>query len=340
MASGRTISANLLTERDKEALVFCKDLSKTFSSLIEEPSASKSYLEVWGKVALTRDAGMGVGGGKLQRDALCTRGRSGKEPFSNRNLRWHPLIIAHEAPSYATPLGKLNITGKPASREFEFKINSNGGVSDKYSSSNSYEIDAVNVALPIHWEPFHEELKEWKDVDWNRNSCFISAAEYCSLETAVSAYVSLATSILVGIYSVKINQIKEVVSKALKANASLYEENLMDILSNEDLFFCPVCKNELKATLEGFRVQGRSKSWKPGWKPSKQNEGEDNSPQIMHVNPLVEREIRHTASNVRFGHRWCNIAMTDHSLSETLKFMGHVVEVHDLKGLNIEYKSK
>jgi hypothetical protein len=35
-------------------------------------------------------------------------------------------------------------------------------------------------------------------------------------------------------------------------------------------------------------------------------------------------------------------AFTDfpNSLSETLKFMGHVVEVHDLKGLKIEYKSK
>ena len=36
--------------------------------------------------------------------------------------------------------------------------------------------------------------------------------------------------------------------------------------------------------------------------------------QVMHVNPLLENEIKHNASNVRYGHRWCNVTMTDHSL--------------------------
>jgi len=30
----------------------------------------------------------------------------------------------------------------------------------------------------------------------------------------------------------------------------------------------------------------------------------------------------------RYGHRWCNVSMTDHSIYETLDFMEHVVRVH------------
>ena len=50
--------------------------------------------------------------------------------------------------------------------------------------------------------------------------------------------------------------------------------------------------------------------------------------QIMHVNPLVENEMMHNAANVRFGHRWCNVAMTDHSIDETVDFMEYIVNAH------------
>jgi len=48
----------------------------------------------------------------------------------------------------------------------------------------------------------------------------------------------------------------------------------------------------------------------------------------MHVNPLIEKEIRHNSKNVRYGFRWSNVAMTDHSLEETLDFMEHIVRAH------------
>lgn len=50
----------------------------------------------------------------------------------------------------------------------------------------------------------------------------------------------------------------------------------------------------------------------------------------MHVKPLIETEIRHNSSNVRYGHRWCNIAMTDHDLAETLAFMKEVISKHEI----------
>jgi hypothetical protein len=58
----------------------------------------EDFMKKYGRVHLSRDAGLGRAGAKLQRDALCTRGKQGKAPYSNRNLRWHPLVIAVETP--------------------------------------------------------------------------------------------------------------------------------------------------------------------------------------------------------------------------------------------------
>ncbi len=40
----------------------------------------------------------------------------------------------------------------------------------------------------------------------------------------------------------------------------------------------------------------------------------------MHINPLIEKEIRHNASNVRYGFRWCNVAMADQDPCTTSYF--------------------
>ena len=50
--------------------------------------------------------------------------------------------------------------------------------------------------------------------------------------------------------------------------------------------------------------------------------------QIMHIEPLVEGKMLHKAKNVRFGHRWCNVSMTDHSIEETVEFMDFIVRKH------------
>ena len=97
MAKGRIISARKLTKRDREILNLCEEISK----LIKNELPTNYQLDFWneyGKIDYTRDAGTGLAGGKLQRDALCTPGKSAKDPLSNRNLRWHPLVVAHQLP--------------------------------------------------------------------------------------------------------------------------------------------------------------------------------------------------------------------------------------------------
>ena len=54
--------------------------------------------------------------------------------------------------------------------------------------------------------------------------------------------------------------------------------------------------------------------------------------QITHSFPLIESEIRHRPSMVHYGHRWGNVAMTDHAIEETVDFMRAVVLAHEREG--------
>ena len=89
-----------------------------------------------------------------------------------------------------------------------------------------------------------------------------------------------------------------------------------------------MCKTLIKNNPANLPERERIRTWQPAWRSQKRGEGEDSSIQIMHVIPLVENELRHTSKNVRYGHRWCNVAMTDHSLDETLNFMEYIVKIH------------
>lgn len=92
MATGRTISASFLTKKDEQILDLCGKISDTIVAGIANDEDKKRFVKEYGKISKSRDAGLGLGGGKLQRDALCTRGIQGKLPFSNRNLILYYLI--------------------------------------------------------------------------------------------------------------------------------------------------------------------------------------------------------------------------------------------------------
>ncbi len=330
MAKGRTISARELTSEDKKLLELCNTISKEYTKLVSGKDSQDSYWETWGKVNLSRDAGAGKGGAKVQRDALCTRGRSDKSPYSNRNLRWHPLVVSSSRPNFARAIEKIEISHKTGDKKLIFHIKTENET-HAYSSEDSHQIPSVHAVLPEHWEPHHDELKTWSDEDWTRNSCLISANEACKPQDAIESFIALSASILVSSFKVKVERISEVTKKVLNESkqGSIYDDELSKLIQGDSLYVCPICRNSLSFGLEMFRKDARSPSWKPGWKENKQSEGNDHSPQVMHVNPLTEIEIRHTSKNVRYGHRWCNITMTDHSLDETLSFMRYVVERHN-----------
>ena len=331
MATGRTISASFLNPIDRRAIEFCARIADTICEHIPQDELKKKFENDYGKHHLSRDAATGRGGGKLQRDALCTRGIQGKVPFSNRNLRWHPLVVAAQKPDFAKKIERIEIEGSDSSANFVFVIKDRNGVEASFHSDQVHQMDERFVALPEHWNTHIDELKNWDDLLWTQNSCVISAREASSWVDAVETYATLGIAVGVELYNANFTTLCDAVVKLLQAqnvDPNVTMPSQLFSMDEDDIVRCPVCKLRISENLERFRKFPRITTWQPAWRTSKKSEGDDSSIQIMHKNPLIENKPKHNASNVRYGHRWCNVAMTDHSIDETLDFMKFVVNAH------------
>jgi hypothetical protein len=332
MATGRTISASFLTDLDHKIIELCDSISKTIYGSIPDEEAKKEFKKEYGKISYTRDGGLGLGGGKIQRDAICTRGRQGKAPFSNRNLRWHPLIVAENKPDFARKIERIEIGGQDDGQILVFVVKDAKGKELKFPSDKVHEMPERFVALPEHWYPHINTLKHWSDTLWTQNSCVIPALEACNWWDSVETYAILGLALAVDLYGADFDslytKIKQILEKQNINNKISLPTNIFPT-KKEDITKCPVCLLNISKGLEAFRKSERGTTWQPAWRSSKKEEGDDSSIQIMHVNPLVEMQIKHNSSNVRYGHRWCNVSMTDHSLDETLDFMEFVVRAHN-----------
>lgn len=325
MATGRTVSANFLTPKDHKIISLCDEISNTLLKHIERDSGE--FLNVYGKISYTRDGGAGVGGGKLQRDALCTRGRQGKAPFSNRNLRWHPLVVAEAPISNAKEIDAIKIEGTEESQTLVFIVNGK-----EYPSDKVHELSERFVALPKQWMPHINKMKFWSDTLWTQNSCVIPALEACNWEDAVETYAMLGIAVAVELYKVDFEVIfnkvvdtlrKQNVDDRINLPSGKFKTDKLNIVS------CPMCEVPISQKAASMPVRKRETVWQPAWRARKRKEGEESSIQIMHMQPLIDSAMNHNAKNVRYGHRWCNVAMTDHSLSETLDFMEYIVRAHN-----------
>ncbi|MGL4941840.1 MAG: hypothetical protein ACRC46_01455 [Thermoguttaceae bacterium] len=330
MATGRTVSASFLTPKDDQVISLCGEISAAILDEISDDTNKKNFKDEFGKISKTRDAGAGRGGGKLQRDALCTRGVQGKAPYSNRNLRWHPLVIAFNPIAYAKSIERIEIEGEDESQTLVFVVKENGKLK-KYPSARVHELPERYVTLPEHWQEHFEVLRFWNDTQWTQNSCVITAFECCDWQDAVEAYAILGISIAVdnfgvnfdAIYSKAINILKnQTIGPSVKFPSNKFPTDKDDIVS------CPLCKVAKSKNPANLPDRDREDRYKFAFGGNKRNEGDDSSMQIMHVEPLVESEMKHNAKNVRFGHRWCNVAMTDHSVDETVDFMEYIVKAH------------
>lgn len=330
MATGRTISASFLTKDDEKIISLCEEISKIIVDFIPEDK-KKDFIKEYGKISYTRDGGMGLGSGKLQRDAICTRGRGGKAPFSNRNLRWHPLVVAENLFSYAREIKRIEIDGKEERQILIFVVNNKHGKEIKYPSDKVFELPERFVILPKHWLPHIDKLKNWNDTLWTQNSCVIPSIEACEWWDSVETYALLGIILAAEIYEVNFSKIYSAIISVLKQQKVSKEINLPSKKfpkNGSDILNCPMCRTSILKNPANLSERKRINTWQPSWRGGKRGEGEDSSTQIMHVIPLVENELRHNAQNVRYGHRWCNVAMTDHSLDGTLDFMEYIVKAH------------
>ncbi|MFH1005627.1 MAG: hypothetical protein V1781_09100 [Bacteroidota bacterium] len=327
MATGRTISASFLTDLDNKTIALCKQISEILLENISTEKLQKEYWKEFGKISFSRDGGLGLGGGKLQRDAICTRGRGGKAPFSNRNLRWHPLVVSAEKPSFAKEIERIEIDDET----LIFVVKDSKGKTKKIPSDKVHELSERYCATSKHWQPHIDTVKNWNDTQWTQNSCVIPALEACEWFDSVETYAVLGIAVAVELYKADFSKAYSEVVKILKSQTIDTNIKLPSKLfpkQKEEFTNCPISKISIDGNLDKFRKEVRSETWQPNWRSSKKDEGDDASIQVMHLSPLVEKEIQHNAENVRYGFRWCNVAMTDHSLEETLDFMEHIVKAH------------
>ncbi len=328
MATGRTISASFLTKRDALIIELCKAISAAIANCIDDADARKKFMADFGKTSNTRDGGLGVGAGKLQRDALCTRGKQGKAPFSNRNLRWHPLVVAAAPVRFAEPISRLHVQDD----QLLVFVTEEEGRARKYPSDKAHEMKRRYVALPANWLPHLNLLKGWNDTLWTQNSCVIPIQEACDWHDAVETYAVLGIAVAIEFFGADFGNVYSQVTQVLanqKIDARVRLPSPVFPKDRHVITTCPVCRVSIAQNAAQLSERAREHVWQPAWRNAKRDEGEDSSIQLMHVQPLVEQELRHTAANVRYGHRWCNVAMTDHSLAETLDFMEYIVKAHN-----------
>jgi len=339
MAKRRTVSAGKLTDFDRKWLTIAEAIAQKLEGLIQNQDKRIEFHVGWSKVSFTRDAGTGKGGGKLQRDALCTRGRTDKAPFSNRNLRWHPLIIAHETPDWAIQIQKIEIDVD--GRRVYFVIDNECYPATEVHTLRSYQPIGDILGDPhittnkpfcaplVLWKDHANVLRCWSDDDWTNNSCAIPAAEYSPAEYCIEVFALLAIAILDNFYNVSCETAMQAVLEVFREQNYEPTHQFAEVLNSiDDMLVCPLCKAKLNDQPARISPRDRPQVFQPPWRSPKREEGAPESIQLFHVEPLIETEIRHTPKLTRYGHRWCNVAMADRSLEETLDFMEAVVRVH------------
>ncbi len=320
MAKGRVISVRKLTEKDKIILEYCEQISKLImNDLLEEHQ--KEFWKTYGKVNFTRDAGSGKAGGKLQRDALCTPGKGAKDPLSNRNLRWHPLVVAN-----AIPEGFNQCNLRIDNEEKTIYIVNDG---EEWLPEDIYKLSEPYCLTPQEWSPFNDILKEWDMKDWDQNNMIILAADYSPWYDALETFALLGIIIGSSFYNGNLEHLYEKVTEFL-SRIELDDINLPSDKfpsCDDKLLMCPICLTSINGSVASLPKIYKENSWIAPWKTKKKTIN-DSDLWTFHMDPMIESEIRHNAKNVRFGHRWCVISKSDHSISYYLDYMKRILESH------------
>lgn len=336
---GTTCSARTLTEFDKKVIDLCKEISTKVESFVPD-KYKDDYNNNYGKIAYSRDCGSGRGGGKLERDAVTTRGRTAKAPFSNRNLRWHPLVVSSGPIPFAKVVERVYIN---ENEKLVFVIKLEDGREQEYDSDHVHELPERYTVTKEKWEPIKDVLKTWDQDKWNKNLCVIPSLEACEWYDSVETYAVLAITVSCGLFGADFNKVYEEVTKILREQTV---SNLVNLPTNSfptdesEFLYDPITRIKIDENLNKFRTHRRTSIWNPNWLPAKRDEGDDSSIQLMHLNPLVENEIRHKADNVRYGFRWSNVSMTDHSVIETLHFFKYSIDANNIAEKLDEYIAK
>lgn len=311
-----------LTAKDRKYLEIAETVSVQLRGIIGSNKLKEDFWNTWGKISFTRDAGAGRGSGKLQRDALCTRGDAKQNPISNRNLRWHPVVVTGNK-KLTRNYEKGSLGWRRGS--FEVRIGRR-----RFIDKDVWNLERKVYFLPNDFKPFKEKYIRWTE-EWKKHKFVIPILEASTPQSSLEVYAVLGVGCL-SLYAdekkIK-NAFPDIVDSLKKQFARIglsLSENFPSPNRVAHLLRCPLCKERLDKPPILTKTTREKTFLLPG-KKSKRSEGKAGSIQLMHILPLIQQEERHNPKYVRYGHRWCNVAMTDHDLKETIKFFTEVLRM-------------
>jgi len=256
VAKGRTVSATELTDQDRLALSLCEEIGNRLAQLVPE-NLRNVFLKQYGFVHMSRDAGLGVAGAKLQRDALCTRGRTDKAPYSNRNLRWHPLIVAAKTPGYASEVEEIGIV----QGSLVFVIEG-----QRWYAQEVHKLPQVYCAPSRKWHEIRDDLMQWDDDHWTGNSCVIPAAEYSRREWAIESFAVLGIAVVSNFFNVAAKRAYQEIGEVFERYGHRPSDEYIREKDLEEATRCPLCLAPLNRPPGNLRLSERNEVFQPPWR--------------------------------------------------------------------------
>lgn len=234
---------------------------------------------------------------KILRDAFTTKGDNKLNPYKNRGPRWSwpVILLKDETPPTGWKNAKLLISGRGSKCRFLTKYRGWG-----YYVKN---------------EDWSSKLDYVKRKGWNikkgvgRFKVGIPYEEAAKKEDCISIALTLAYQAhrILGLSDEEIRKKYPKIFEAIKDLGNIKEP------------ICPFCRDPLNAA--GF-VELTEDTTDVFYK---RKEAEDNAIQMFHIECLKPGKFLHKPGNVSWGHRRCNVAVSQHDVSEAEDWFIRVV---------------
>lgn len=236
---------------------------------------------------------------KIKRDALCTRGDNRLTPYKNRARRWKYPIVLFPGEVAPAEWRRVNIE---VVRESE---------GDKVSFSIGDEGWGKYFLL----EEWFRKLKDLPNEAKGAVGCYKIGIPYREAATEENCLI-IAKTLAYQAHRI-FGEDHEYIAKEYPALAEAVAR-YRHLQGPE----CPLCKELMSP--DGF-IEEQSDSSMPF---AKQKESEDQVLQLFHIDPLRSGAFLHRPGNVSWGHRRCNLAVSQHTIDETLDWFEQVLKNH------------
>ncbi|HQO57679.1 MAG TPA: hypothetical protein PLT76_03040 [Candidatus Omnitrophota bacterium] len=241
---------------------------------------------------------------KIKRDSLYTKGDNKLNPFKNRGNRWKlPIILfKDQIPPPGWVETKISVEKK---KRYKFSTNKKGW---------GFYVTETN------WSKALQSVRKKRqnvDIKKGRFKIGIPYEEAATEQDCIGVALTLSYQAhrILGQTEETIKTDHPHLFEAVKGYPALQKP------------LCPFCKKSLKPT--GF-VEASQDTDDVFYK---RDEAKDDAIQLFHINCLKPGKFLHRPGNVSWGHRRCNVAVSQHDVTDAEGWFKEVLENRGYKVL-------